>query len=159
MVDSTWNRLSLLLTQGQLNSNDKTRFLLSAGADSFAMDIGCFVRIRGQQYEIHESTNPQWKNRVFNVSDSLCKFIINYQDALGAHDLNADSWEVHSIKAPFQFGSYIGAPLFIDDNLYGTIFFASKDNREKEFTQRDIAYLKMLSSSFLSIIKQSATHV
>ena len=158
MVDSTWNRLSLLLSQGKLNSNNKINFLLNAGVDSFTMEIGCFVRIQAQQYEILESTNAQWKNRVFGVNDTLCKFIINYQDALGAHDLNAESWRKHSIQAPFQFGAYIGAPLFIENRLYGTIFFASKENRDKEFTQHEIAYLKLLSGSFLSIIRQALTY-
>lgn len=159
MVDSTWNRFNLLLQKGKLDNNNKMKLLLNAGADTFAMDLGCFVRIRECQYEVLESTNLQWKNRVFNTKDTLCKIVIRYKDALATHDLNAESWQARSIRDDFHFGAYIGMPLFIDDKLYGTIFFASKETREKPFTDRELAYLKLLSGSFLVIIKQSFTQV
>lgn len=155
MVDSTWNRLQLLSEKGDLNNENKSLFVLNIGVDAFSMDIGCFVRIQNNQYHIVDSTNSRWKNKSFPLEDTICQFVIAKQDVLAEHALSPAKLQKYNVKAPFNFGAYIGIPLYIDGQLHGTLFFASKEAQKYEFSNRDAAYLKMLSGTFLSIIREA----
>lgn len=155
MVDTTWNRLRLLSEKGPLDNENKALFLLNIGMDALSMEIGCFVRIQNSQYQVMDSTNTRWKNQSFELTDTLCQFVVNKQDVLANHNLSADTLEMYNIKAPFDFGAYIGIPLYIQNELHGTLFFASKEPQKYEFSTRDIGYLKMLSGSFLALVRQS----
>lgn len=155
MVDTTWNRLSLLSKKGALGNENKALFLLNIGMDALSMDVGCFVRIQANQYQVMDSTNTKWKNQSFKLTDTLCQFVVNKQDVLASHNLSAEALQAYHIKAPFDFGAYIGIPLYIQNQLHGTLFFASKKPQKYEFSPNDIGYLKLLSGSFLAIIRQT----
>ena len=155
MVDSTWNRLQLLSEKGDLGNKDKSLFVLNIGMDAFSMDIGCFVRIQNNHYEIVDSTNPQWKGKSFPIEHTICQFVIAKQDVLAEHNISVEKLNKYNVKAPFNFGAYIGLPLYIDGQLHGTLFFASKEPQKYEFSNRDAGYLKMLSGTFLSLIRES----
>ncbi len=154
VVDTTWNRLSLMIKQGKLNSTERARLLLNSGLDVFKMDIACLTRIDGECMTIISSNDPQLQGKSFSLYQSPCKLTIEQDDVMVSRNVSAGSLDDYRMINPLQFATYIGIPVTINQGIYGTLFFASPHVRTVDFSARDKAFLKIMATSFRSIIKQ-----
>lgn len=152
MVDTTWNRLNLMMQQGELGGNERSQLLLNSGLDAFQMDIACLTRIDDDQITVIFSTIKKWEQSQYHLHESLCQFTIEHRDLIASHNLEDTDWDGYGIIEDLRFGAYIGIPLTIENQIYGTLFFASHEPHARAFTTREEAFLKVIASSFRQII-------
>lgn len=154
MVNSTWNRLSLMIKNGKIDYKHRGMMLLNTGLDVLDMDLGVVTYVRGNQLLMQYATQSDLQGTRYALDTTLCQFVMDAQDVLAVHNTGGIDWEMYHIAPEFRFGAYISIPIFLEDDVYGTVFFAKENKAQYPFSERDIAYLKMMAGSFRAIILQ-----
>jgi len=62
---------------------------------------------------------------------------------MAVSDALAEGWEDDPAYETFEFWSYLGTTVSIDDNLYGTLCFADTAAREEPLTDKEKALIEM----------------
>lgn len=156
MVASTWNRLNLMIQQGELGSSERIQLLLNSGLDAFQMDIACLTRLDENCLTIIYSNKSKWQGSQFSMYQTLCQFTIENEDVVADNNLENIDWDDYGIIEGLRFGAYMGLPIYIENQIFGTLFFASHSPRTREFSAREQAYLKIMASSFRNLIHQQS---
>lgn len=78
------------------------------------------------------------------VADTVCKRAIETEQALVLGDVAADAPELaHSAH---EVAAYIGVPVFVDNEVYGTFCFYDSDPRDEAFSSWELALVELLSN-------------
>jgi|GEM_PF-5126402 len=154
MVDSTWNRLNLMFRNRDLSSEERIQLILNSGCDVLNLSIGILTRIDYDRQTVMYSTSKKLQDVKFNLYDSLCQFTVEHGDLIASRDLTDTNWRKYGIVKPLRFGTYIGIPIVIDKQLFGTLFFAGSKPRSANFTVREEAFLKMMATAVRNIVQQ-----
>ncbi len=81
----------------------------------------------------------------FPLSSTFCSVIIE-RDSLFMLINAADSdYRDHPCFKAFRLACYLGAPIHVDGNLYGTINFSSHSERDHDFDPSDIEFIQLLA--------------
>lgn len=156
MVDTTWNRLSLMIQQGELSSTERIQLLLNSGLDAFHMDVACLTRMDKDCLTVMFSNASKWQGSQFSLYQTLCQFTIEHRDVVADNNLENIDWDDYGIIEGLRFAAYIGVPIYFKNKLYGTLFFASYSSRLNAFIAREEAFIKVMASSFGNLINQQA---
>lgn len=154
MLDTTWNRLNLMSQNRDLSNEERLHLILNSGCDVLNMSIGILTRIEGDKLAVVFASNNKWRDAQFSLYQTLCQFTVEYGDVIASHNLADTNLDEFGVIEPLQFGAYIGIPIMLDGQLYGTLFFARKKPRYDDFTDREQAFLKILSTSVRNVIQQ-----
>lgn len=142
-------------TDRTLNVNEKITRLLELGPEELGLPHGYLTRI-----EVNDGTPETGTQRVFeacgdhellqpgnscSLSDSYCRKTIKADGVVAIQDALAAGWENDPAYERFELGSYIGTTVIVDDDLYGTVFFASETPREEPFTDSDRTFVRLMS--------------
>ena len=151
-VDSTWNRLSLLIRSHGLSDTDRLTMLLNVGLDALDMSVAGICRITHNDNTIYHATRREFVGKTLRLQDTLCSEVIDTQEVVAICNIQTSSWHTHPTYQTFGFESYIGLPLNVMRQPFGTFFFADYQAREKNFSQRDVAFLRLLGGSIAAVI-------
>lgn len=154
MVDSTWNRLNLMFRDRDLSHEERIQLVLNSGCDVLNLSMGVLTRIDYDRQTVMYSTSKKLQDVKFNLYDSLCQFTVEHGDLIASHDLTDTDWRKFGIIKPLQFGTYIGVPIVINKQVFGTLFFASNKPRRESFTVREEAFLKMMATAIRNIVQK-----
>ncbi|SFL13056.1 PAS domain S-box-containing protein [Halogranum rubrum] len=149
--------LSDVTTDPTLTVREKIDQLLAQGCEKLDSPYGIVTAIEfdGEQpdsnhgtqtvvvsHGSHERIHP---GQSCSLSKAYCRETIEQDDLLTVHDVRATDWERTSADERFGFGSYIGGKLLVDDELYGTLCFASQTPRDRPFTDAQKTFVKLVS--------------
>ncbi|MEO1164649.1 MAG: GAF domain-containing protein [Chloroflexota bacterium] len=155
-MDTTWNRLNLLAQKGDLTHDDRIQFMLLNGLDVLGMDVGTVFYTDGESAHIKASTEAWQIGKIYPLNEMLCQFVFKRGDVLALYDLDTNDWQQFSIHPDFRYTTYIGIPLVVKDMYYGAVFFGAYEQRGEAFSERDVAYLRVLSTSLRATLLQTA---
>jgi GAF domain-containing protein len=86
------------------------------------------------------------------VIDKVCKRVVRTEQAFVARDIEADAPELANLAC--NISSYIGVPVFVDGELYGTFSFYDTDPRDDAFFDWDLAVVEVLANWVSSELEQ-----
>lgn len=75
--------------------------------------------------------------------ETVCKRAIETEQALVLNDIEAEAPEL--ADSTYDVSSYIGVPVFVDGEVYGTLCFYSTNARAEEFTDWNLALVELMS--------------
>lgn len=156
-VDSTWNRLMLLFNKDQFAKGDKLQLLLNVGLDTFDLSVGNISYISGNTYSIYDSTASALVGEYLPLSQTFCVAPHNYGDVVAISAVQHTSWRNQAAYDIFAYETYIGAPLKVGQRIFGTVHFADYQARSRDFSDREIAFIKLLSNVIGSTIAARST--
>lgn len=78
------------------------------------------------------------------LAETVCKRVIETEEALDLSDIEADAPEL--ADSACEISSYIGVPVFVDGEVYGTFCFYSTDARSEAFTEWSLALVELVST-------------
>jgi putative methionine-R-sulfoxide reductase with GAF domain len=81
---------------------------------------------------------------VVSLEDTVCKRVVTTEQTLVLSNVEADAPEL--ANSAFAVSSYLGVPVFVDGDVYGTLCFYDPDVREEEFSEWDLAFVELLSN-------------
>lgn len=125
------------------------RSALHMGCRYLGLPFGIISRIAGEDYEVKVQVSPDGAlsdGQHFPLGQTYCSLTLRANDVLAIDDMGQSAYASHPCYQAFQLESYIGAPLRLNGEVYGTLNFSSAEKRiKRHFTEADIEFVQLLS--------------
>jgi signal transduction histidine kinase len=128
-----------------LSFETKRQRLLELGESYFGLPYGFATRIEDGTQTIEASTGTHellQPGETCPLEESYCRKTIQREEILSVADATDEGWEDDRAFERFGLGSYVGARLVVDGELYGTLCFASNESRA-EFSDSERAFVEL----------------
>ncbi|MDN3610151.1 diguanylate cyclase [Vibrio ostreicida] len=125
--------------------------LLMLGLERFNLDIGILSKIEGDKYTVLHSVSPEnigiSSGDQFNYHSTYCHITCGsfgpvFVEHIGIHR----QYSKHPAYKALGLESYIGIPIFVEDEVYGTLNFSSAVPYPRKFQEIDIDALKLMAT-------------
>ncbi|MBW4497967.1 MAG: PAS domain S-box protein [Oscillatoria princeps RMCB-10] len=141
---------------GDQNFEGRLQRMLEMGCRRFGLEIGTAGRIYGTRYEVIAAQLPPGairliKGDAFNLQQTYDSFAVEgsspsaIANAVCFESAATSEWRNHPAYAARQLEAYIGAPVLVAGNVYGTLSFASPTPRPHPFKPADTELLKLMA--------------
>ena len=145
------NKLKLLhsiTADHTLLFEQKIQELLQLGCRIFNCQIAIVSRIDAEQYHVehvHTPDNSLPVGAQFPLGETYCCHTLAANSSLAFDHASESDIATHPCYLNFGLESYIGAPLQVQGQRYGTVNFSSPDIHAGKFTQDDHDFVWLLS--------------
>lgn len=139
---SSLKQLHRIATCNYNNIEELFADYLQAGCEIFGTDTGVIGEIKEELYMIgavQSKLDYFAPGRKFNLSDILCNKVVKEQRTICISDLDASEAKGMPIKV------YIGTPIFVNNQIYGTLCFLSSQARTKEFEYYEQEIIELMA--------------
>ncbi|MGD8109413.1 sensor domain-containing diguanylate cyclase [Vibrio sp. TRT 17S01] len=125
--------------------------LLMMGLEGYNLDIAILSKIEGNTYTILNCVTPEEVDLnpgdSFDFNDTYCEITCrSYGPVAIEHMGESEYYARHPAYKTFGLESYIGIPIFVDDEVFGTLNFSSAKPYPGKFDQFDLDILKLMAS-------------
>lgn len=124
--------------------------LLKIGLRHFNLDVAIVSRVISSEYTVESCVDVTKELKPltqFDLSGTYCAHTIKEDKTLGFHYVGKGEIRNHSCYKNFKLESYIGTPIKMGEELYGTINFSSARPSEP-FCKDDYILMDLLSDVF-----------
>lgn len=159
-VEETEKRLQLLYqitSQTKSSLNVQLNKALELTTNLLGMEIGIISSIAESTYTVrnfYPDDSGLEIGQVFELGNTYCSITLESQDIVAINHMKESEYERHPCYEAFSLESYIGIPISIDDELYGTINFSSSKQKEGGFIPSDYTLIKLLGEWAGATIKR-----
>ena len=141
-------RLYQITSNHESGFPEQVRELLSMGCERFGLDIGILSHINGDRYRVVHQVSPDdvplADEAEFNLPETYCAETLAANKPVGFEHVAESEMSTHPAYAAFALEAYVGVPIKIEGEVYGTLNFSSPYPREREFSAIDIDALKLM---------------
>lgn len=140
--------LHRITTSETYDFHEKVAHLLRFGCRHFDLEIGIVSHISDDQYEVRHIHGPEGAplpGTLFDLGVTYCTHTLKADKPLAYHSAGTSEISGHPCYQTFALEAYIGAPIRVDRQTYGTINFSSTNPRSIPFTERDRAFVQLLA--------------
>lgn len=141
------NRLHEITSSRQLDFSQRIQSVLYLGTMHFGLPIGIFSRIVDNEYEVRHVVHPEDAVEVgatFELGTTYCSQVVKKGDAVGFHHVANSELKTHPCYKNFGMEAYLGAPVLVDGEPYGTLNFSSP-SPTRPFTGQDIELIRLFA--------------
>ncbi len=141
-------RLYATFADTDLTTDEKIRRALEIGSEYFDLPIGYLARIEGTTQEIvdsvgsHELLQP---GETCPLEDAYCRKTVKMDRPLAVRDAVESSDIATRAVERFGLGTYIGAQVHVEGDLYGTVCFADETGRDESFSETGRLFLELIA--------------
>ena len=122
---------------------------LTTGCDMFGLSLGIISHIDGDTYTVEASVSEDEAfphGASFDVQDTLCAEVATQCATVQYHDLSRISrLQQHPVYVDGGLRAYISTPIYVNDEIYGTLNFSSSEARSKPFTEQDVELMELMA--------------
>ncbi len=126
---------------------EKVTQALVFGLDLFGLDTGIVSKVHDSTYVIKHSVSTDKfikPGLEFCVADTYCKYTLAANKAVSFHEAGKSEIATHPCYINQKLESYIGAPIFVQGKVIGTVNFTSLSPR-KPFSSDEIDYVDLIA--------------
>lgn len=153
---SNLKQIHKLTTSHYTNFDTLIMDYLKAGLSIFSMDIGIVSEILESDYIICNALSPDnslSKGDKFELAGTYCREVIHTGKIIGFPHVGAiEQMKNHPVYQNMKLESYISAPIFKNDIIFGTLNFSSTKIREHGFSEYEKELIGMMASSIGSFL-------
>ncbi len=121
--------------------DEKVRTLLDLGRARFELDVGVISRVRGEASEVLSIRAPEdfpvARGAVFALDETPWSSTVAARRPIAFERAAAANPAGREPAAALRFVAYLGAPVRVDGEVFGTLSFASRHPRKTPFTATD----------------------
>lgn len=145
-------RIHMLSTNKFNNFDELINEYILSGIEIFRMETGIVSRIDDRQrYHVIEVVSPLKsleKGQVFRVDETYCRTVFESQRVVGIpHVGKMDYMKCHPVYQALRLESYLAAPIYVGEKLYGTLNFTSLKPRAFGFSQHEHNLILLMANS------------
>jgi PAS domain S-box-containing protein len=122
---------------------------LETGRELFGLSTGIISRIEGDQYTlqaIRSGFDHLRPGLVFPLNETYCAAVIRERKTVAYHHVGGiDTMRGHLVYQNLKLESYIGTPIFVNDEIYGTLNFSSTEVRRKAFELHEREMIELMA--------------
>lgn len=142
------HRLYEITSRYQDGFAEQVREMLRLGLSRFELDIGIVSRVDGTTYEVVEAVVPDGTGLKagdrFELGATYCSAAIEARGPVGFEHVAKSEMATHPAYAAFGLESYIGTPITVGGEIFGTLNFSSPMMRERAFRDVDVDCLMLM---------------
>ncbi|MEE2938988.1 MAG: ATP-binding protein [Planctomycetota bacterium] len=125
----------------------------------FGLDFGIVSRVEDGRYVIEHLHQPDGAGlevgQEFPLGDTYCAITLEASDLISIDEMRSSSHSGHPCYEAFQLESYIGVPLHVDGEVYGTLNFSAPNVRQRPWSETDRQLVLMLARWVEGTISQA----
>ncbi|MBX2863884.1 MAG: response regulator [Leptolyngbyaceae cyanobacterium MAG.088] len=159
--ETTIRALHEVTASRHLSFEDSIQELLAMGRQQFNLEIGTLAKIDGEQYEViasQLSNEVTTQGTLYQLKQQLCAEVIKLNRALYITKIEGTRWSSHPCYQAFRYEAYIGAPVIVNGNVYGTLSFTSRQSVET-FKAVDKELLRLMAQWIGGAIEREQTAI
>jgi signal transduction histidine kinase len=129
-------------------ASDPIQAMLAMGCQRFGMAIGILGHVSGERYEVAQTIAPGGeiaRGDVFALADTYCRDTLRARGPLGFEHASAGLWRQHPCYRKFGLEAYLGVPVRVGDQVYGTLNFSDFKLRPAPFTTVDRELIQLMA--------------
>ncbi|MEO9654701.1 GGDEF domain-containing protein [Marinomonas sp.] len=144
-------KLYQITNNHHLGFEEQIRQLLRMGLERFDLDIAILSKIDGEDYVIQYCVTPVeiplQSGDKFNFDATYCSITCAANQAVAIEHVGQDDrLAVHPAYQAFGLEAYIGIPIYVQGELYGTLNFSSPLPFPRKFHDFDLDALQLMAS-------------
>lgn len=124
---------------------------LQTGIGILGMETGVISKIDTDKFTIHAAISPLHAlapGSTFAVADTYCDRVVRTASTVCYTHVGSDpEMRTHPVYINLQLESYLGTPIFVRDQIYGTLSFLSGRLRPQDFSPREIEIIELMARS------------
>ncbi len=132
---------------------------LELAAKFFGLEFGIVSRVEGDRYVIDHVFQSNEVGLVvgqeFELGLTYCAITLEASDVVSIAEMKSSMYSGHPCYDSFQLESYLGVPLHVDGEVYGTLNFSSTDPMQREWTETDRQLVRVVARWVESSIQQN----
>lgn len=147
-IEDLLHRLFDISTDQALDQSGKILAILKLGCAHFKTDSALVSWVQGERYTILYSYSDLVdipRGTVFPLGDTYCSEMLNSGGPLACHTAKQSQFGTHPCYDLFLLETYIGVPLIVDGEIFGTLNFTSPEERHP-FEAGDLEVIKMFAA-------------
>lgn len=130
--------------------HNQIQCLLVSGCEHLKMKCGIFSYIEGDRYTVMQvhTTSPSYKIQSgdkFELGITYCQLTIESRSPMAFAHANKTDIVRHPAYSALQLEAYVGAPVYLDNKVYGTLNFTSIEPRSEEFSDSEKQFVQMMA--------------
>lgn len=141
-------RLNEIATLTDPDPFEQLRKSLSLGAEYLSLPFGIVSHIVDDIYTVkvqHSPANTLEDEAVYKLPDCYCSDTLKAGDVLSVHHVNNSVYVTHPCYLQTQLECYIGAPIWVSGEIYGTLNFSGPVARANEFSDTERDFVRLLA--------------
>jgi diguanylate cyclase (GGDEF)-like protein/PAS domain S-box-containing protein len=126
----------------------KVQQLLELGLDTFDLSLGIVSHIDNDTYTIEHVIGPAEApapGTTFSFSETYCAHTYAANSAKAFDHAGHSEISEHPCYRNFKLESYIGAPIIVDGQRYGTLNFSSPEVHRRPFSNNELSLIQLLA--------------
>lgn len=147
-------KITSILTKSQVNDFEE---ILKIACDFLEIESGIISNIKGSEFTVldyfsYNSTQEDIRNKVFDINETFSSVTLTEQKIIAFDNFENSIYKDHPFLKNSGVKVYIGVPLWINNEISGTLSFFSRSIKEKPFSQEDLHFIQYLGqwiSNFL----------
>lgn len=145
-----------LTTQKYEDLSQLIHAILMAGTSIFDLETGIVSRIEGEQYTVLDVVSPLdaiSPGDVFPVEGTYCREVFHSGKVLGFPQVGELLFmQDHPVYQNLKLESYLSAPIWIDEHIYGTLNFTSQTPRPNGFSEHERDLITLMADAIANFI-------
>jgi PAS domain S-box-containing protein len=134
---------------------------LELGCQYLRMDVGIISSITDDDYRVVAQYSPDNNiaiGQYFTLGSTYCALTLQQSDVLAIEFMGQSRFSGHPCYSLFGLESYVGVPLIVDGERYGTLNFTSGEPRQQPFADTDLEFIRLMSRWVNSALSQDAAN-
>lgn len=124
--------------------------ILKMGSEHLDLECGIVSRITGDRYEViyFNCLNDEMyvaPGTIFDLRETYCERAYNSGEVIAYHNSSVDGLSKLPCYEKFHLNSYVGAPVYVNGQLFGTVSFSGRAARDKAFSDREKTFSQFMA--------------
>lgn len=133
---------------GSLSLDEKINQAVTIGADRLGLPYGWLSYTGDDVYEIVSSKaadGPYATGNIHDIDKTYCRHVISDQRLLAIADASNSEYRDDAAREASQLECYIGAPIIVDGESYGSLCYSDDEPRDAEFSEDERRFVRLLT--------------
>jgi len=122
--------------------------LLELGTEYLDLEIGIVSDVEGTEYTVRNSVSPDngiTAGDVFDLGETFCSLVYEANGPVSFHTPADGEIKTHPAYRKQGIESYIGVPLYVAGERYGTLNFSSPSARNESISEGEESFVRILA--------------
>lgn len=140
--------LQAVMAKLDVSTETRLQELLEVGCQTLDLEIGIVSHIRDSDYTVeavHGSGIDIDSGDRFDLDSTYCEAVVEEDAVCSFADALAEGKDTHPAYREFGLESYLGVPLVVDGERYGTLNFSSPDTKVLPFGALERTFVELLA--------------
>jgi signal transduction histidine kinase len=128
--------------------DEKIEEAITVGRDRLGLDYGVLSYTGAGEYEVVGSTieTGDWtRGTVHDLATTWCRHVVDEERVLMVSDAGGSAYSDDVARQATGLQCYIGAPITIDGEVYGTLCFSGDEPRDETFGEDEQRFVELLT--------------